>query len=769
MLAWGMIVKGSDDELSHVKRALKSVLPHIDTAFITVTYKKGDKPSYKMLQWLDKQPRVVVSEYEWEGERFHFGKARQFNYEQIPDTFSHWGWMDADDTLENGHKIADIIKGWGNLDGVNLKYEYDHDEQGNPIDTLYLPRLLKHNGVMIWDGKPIHEIITDTRQSHQARNEEVWFKHHAEEGRRDKSLKRNIEALEAMLEDENEEPDPRTLFYLGGSYYDAGEHDKAIFMYEKYLEFSGWDLERQAARINLGRIHRTAGNIPKAKEAFSLAIQEDPRFPEAYVEMGKTESAEGNHEKAIHWLEMAVIQKPRPTSHSTNPLYYTYIPYVHLAQTHLNRGGDSLKIAHKWAEKAYEVSKDEGTKGIVDATEHMYKERELLIKAVDEIKEAGDDGDRVLAIIDKLPESLQDNPLILSFKYKFVEPTKWEKSVVIYTGDSRVGEWGPWSLEEGIGGSEEAVVRVSRQLVKQGWDVTIYGSPGMHADTYEGVVWKNHWEINWKDEFDVFVAWRSPWTFDTDIKARKKYLWLHDVMEEGDFTKDRTDKMDKIMVLSKYHRTCFPKVPDDKFFFTGNAIDPEDFDATPKRIPGKIVYTSSHVRGLKNLYEIWGDVKKAVPHATLDVFYGWHSYDKINQNNPERLQWKTDMVELANSLDGVTDHGKVAQSRIATEMLTSDVWAYPTLFPEIYCITAVKAQAAGAYPVVSKTAALAEMVQFGDTMDIKEWNKKEKEEYTKLLIDALKNENKDRTPMQEWAKQISWEKLSKEWTDEFNG
>jgi hypothetical protein len=133
------------------------------------------------------------------------------------------------------------------------------------------------------------------------------------------------------------------------------------------------------------------------------------------------------------------------------------------------------------------------------------------------------------------------------------------------------------------------------------------------------------------------------------------------------------------------------------------------------------------------------------------------------------MEWKTMMVQKALELDGVTDHGKVSQERIVGEMMSSDVWAYPTLFTEIYCITAIKAQASGAWPVTSRLAALEETVQFGDTMDIAEWDETEKKHYTDLLIKALLNRNKNRTAMREWALTQSWDQVAKDWHDEFSG
>jgi len=244
-------------------------------------------------------------------------------------------------------------------------------------------------------------------------------------------------------------------------------------------------------------------------------------------------------------------------------------------------------------------------------------------------------------------------------------------------------------------------------------------------------------------------------------------------MDKEEFTEERLANVDKVMLLSKYHRTCYPNIPDEKVFYSANGIDPEEFEALDKvkRDTKKCVYQSSHVRGLRYLYEIWPKVKKAVPDATLDVYYGWDSYDKINAGNPERMAWKDEMVQLEKELDGVKDHGKVGQDVVAKAAASAGIWAYPTTFKEIYCITAVKTQAAGAFPVCSDYAALDEMVKYGEKVDMYPFTEEKLEHYADRLIWWLqhpKEQSKKRKQIKEWARKLSWRATAEGWADEFN-
>ena len=159
---------------------------------------------------------------------------------------------------------------------------------------------------------------------------------------------------------------------------------------------------------------------------------------------------------------------------------------------------------------------------------------------------------------------------------------------------------------------------------------------------------------------------------------------------------------------------------------------------------------------------MWPDIKKEVPDATLKVCYGWQLFQMAYKDNPASMMWKAKMDELMKQ-DGIEELGRLPQPQLKELMLQSGIWAYPTHFGEINCISAIKAQAYGCEPVIVNYAALQETVQFGRRVDGDIYDDETKEEFKKQLIDALKNPMKDREGMMKWALKYEWNKIAKEW------
>lgn len=157
-------------------------------------------------------------------------------------------------------------------------------------------------------------------------------------------------------------------------------------------------------------------------------------------------------------------------------------------------------------------------------------------------------------------------------------------------------------------------------------------------------------------------------------------------------------------------------------------------------------YYSSYDRGLECLLEMWPEIRRRVPEATLDIYYGWGTFDDLNRKRPQLMKWKWQMIKKLHDLGdmGVTEHGRVSHEELAKVMKETKVWVYPTEFPEIHCITALKAQEAGCYPVVTKVAALAETVKTGSFVihDDIYTNKKARAEFIDEAVKALKEDHK---------------------------
>jgi glycosyltransferase involved in cell wall biosynthesis/tetratricopeptide (TPR) repeat protein len=776
-----LIVKGTDDEAPHLKRCLENIKDHVDGIFLNVNNPKGQVATPEILRLAHTHATSYITT-DWHD---NFAEARNANLAQVPDGYDWVIWLDTDDTIDHPEKISEVAEVSKNFDSIFVDYLYDRDDEDNPQTVHLVARMFKNNGSHEWKGR-IHETLIETRGVTQGATKDFIVIHHADEARTQASFKRNIDMLEMQLKDETDDPDPRTFYYLASTLMDAGETDRALELFEDYLTLSGWDQERSVALTKMGRIVLDRGDRTGAKIFFARAIAEDPDNPEPRVELGSLEVELKRYDKARTWLEYVEKMPKNLTTLERNPMSYTFRTYLLLADAYMGLGGEWLPKAAKYAKKARKYRKKD--KNIVEYTkmiEQVNTDRLELQDIIARYKKFKDKKQKRKAqqVLDSIPERLADNPLVVQLRNQG-KPYKWpKKSVVIMTGDTMIEEWGPWSLKEGIGGSEEAVIRLSAKLAKLGYKVVVFAKPGPNSGLDDnGVLWLNYWQCNIKDEFDIFVAWRAPYIFEQDIKARKKYLWLHDVMEPGEFTEKRLNNLNKVIVLSKYHRQLFPMIPEDKILMSGNGIDPEEFaayDGKLERDPHKILYASSHVRGLAYLFEVWEDVKKAVPNAKLDIYYGRESYDAVHKGNPERMKWMDDMQARAKELDGVTDHGKVSQDTIIQEGFKSGVWAYPCPFPEIYCITAIKSQASGAVPVSSNFAALDETVQFGVKLPMKEQKEGANlgkgdpeflKEFKEALIDMLKHPEKQekiRPAMQKWARTQSWQAIANQWHQDF--
>lgn len=784
-IALCLIVKGDEDP-KLLDRCLSSVNKHIDGIFLNINAPKGKKPSKELLKTARKFTDDII-ETEWTG---NFVKSRTENFNQVPDSYEWIMWLDVDDEVKNPEKIAEVCAiASEEVNGIYINYEYAHDEYGNVTVQHYNARVVRNNGTFKWqssfeDGEiTVHETLNEVRKTGKVMNDEWCVIHKSTDERMDESLARNIKLLEAML-DKEQLPDPRILFYLATHYVDAGLLARAKTLFEQYLKLSGWAEERAQAWGYLGDIYRRMKQPDTARGCYMRAMAENPKDPSSYVELGELELNDGLNEKAIEWLETATKKKTNLTATISRPMESTYRAYKLLTQAYTNLGVKGHEKASKYLEKAlklrpFDPELQEARKTL-DELRKITKLNESVLDLVKELKIK--EKDKISGLVDHLPLQLQDSPLVTSIRNFYKEPKKWpKKSIAIVCGSSALGSWGPWSLEQGIGGSEEAVIQLSKLLKDMGWKIEVFATPGTKAGEYDGVKWSHYWEFTSRDEFDIVIGWRDPSLFDKKLNARKSYLWLHDVVDRNELTPERLKNLTKVIFVSQYHRDIYDFIKDDKCFVSGNGIDPEQFNAkATKRNQYKCIYMSAHERGLELLYSIWADVRKEVPQATLDVYYGWTGFDVINRDNPERMGWKQRLLNKEKQLEsqGVTNHGKIGHKEIVEKINEAGIWTYPTPFPEVYCISGVKAQAGGAWPVVSDYAALKETVQFGEKIPMPKyaertragnWNEKDLEKYKKALIKTLKNPptDKQRQEMINWAKSnMSWSVVSKSWNKE---
>lgn len=313
--------------------------------------------------------------------------------------------------------------------------------------------------------------------------------------------------------------------------------------------------------------------------------------------------------------------------------------------------------------------------------------------------------------------------------------------IVIWTGGA-LETWG-WDslLEGGIGGSETAAAKIAHHLARRGHEVEIWGrvrpSTCMAVGSTGRVCFvpANPSQVAPEIDCDVFVSSREVAALDLGPQAALKVLWLHDAYCE-DGLGGYLEKYDLILVLSKWARRAFmnqcPDVDAERIVVTRNGIEPELFlqegetldTLRPVDKPGarayRFIYSSSPDRGLRRLLQMWPQLRERVPGAQLGIFYGTNNIRAAVRNESPIAQLAT--LAMADYLDhhvgemealGVHYFGRVGQGELARSFLESALWLYPTRFCETFCITALEAQAAGAYPIVTPVGALPETVRRG--------------------------------------------------------
>jgi hypothetical protein len=186
-------------------------------------------------------------------------------------------------------------------------------------------------------------------------------------------------------------------------------------------------------------------------------------------------------------------------------------------------------------------------------------------------------GGKPQRLMEALPMRVFSDPRLNPHRVKVFPPKKWpRKSVVFFCGQA-TEPWGPDTLANGMGGSEEAIVYLSRELAKLGWSVTVFNDREEELEQ-DGVSWKPWTLFNPFDEFDAFVAWRNP-QGTRGIKARVKGVDMHDMLiGHQAVSASDAENTDLFFMKSKFQQdNSILKDAPDKAVIVGNGIVASQF------------------------------------------------------------------------------------------------------------------------------------------------------------------------------------------------
>lgn len=343
-----------------------------------------------------------------------------------------------------------------------------------------------------------------------------------------------------------------------------------------------------------------------------------------------------------------------------------------------------------------------------------------------------------------------------------------QKTIGIFTCHCGVKPWDADSIISGITGSEEAVIYLSQELAKFDYKVVIFADPPSNSPHTLPEANPRYVPLNADDgmKFDIAVAWRMPDAIDRlKSRAQHVYYWPHDTLWRA-INLDQINGYANSFWLSKWQRkqhiSISPAFAKFNQFF-GNGIEPSQFEPVQERInPHACIYSSNYARGLEILLDIWPEIKKEFPKATLDIYYGWQHFGLLTREKEVKMRAQ---VEALATLD-VVEHGLVGHVELNRAYNKASLWTYPCIAPETFCITALRAQLAGAVPVIVEGTALSETVRHG-------YKCQKAEEYKATLIKAMQEAENitlaDRKKMGEFVLQeYTWKAIAEKWKKVFD-
>jgi hypothetical protein len=346
---------------------------------------------------------------------------------------------------------------------------------------------------------------------------------------------------------------------------------------------------------------------------------------------------------------------------------------------------------------------------------------------------------------------------------------KWPKGSVVYICGVSRDAFGP--SDTALGGSEQAVVQLSKCWAKAGRAVVVYGT--VKECIKDGVEYRSIFKLNLADQFENVIFWRSNGIRLLPlIQAKRRLVDLHDSWDPRTYVPESQllALTDYCMVKSEYHRGLYDYIPDSKIKIIMNGVQVDLFNKVIRtvpesdRLPHRCIYASTYERGLEQILQYtWPKIRAAIPDATFDIYYGMNRIAKT----PLGIK----LTKLFQQ-PGVKEHGRISLEQVAEEKAKSAIHLYVSTSPtEIDCISVRESLLCGSVPVLGNDYVFNER----DGIHIKGSTKNPGQATTyrnaaRTVVRYLKDQNALASKRAELRKSdtiVSWEQVAEKWMDAF--
>lgn len=353
--------------------------------------------------------------------------------------------------------------------------------------------------------------------------------------------------------------------------------------------------------------------------------------------------------------------------------------------------------------------------------------------------------------------------------------------------------WGdvtPETIEQGLGGRETAMIKLSEAWAKAGHRVTNFVSIDKAkrfevGDGYhEFIPIGNTKAIAGNMPMDAFVTWELPSVFNDESIRENAKVKICEMQVAHLASAEKAaalEHCDYIAALSPWAadflmESGFEDIP---IVVLPNGVDmtrfPQEFydvksSSYSYKDNPKFVYSSSADRGLWPLLKAWPNILKSFPNAELKICYGMKDFLAGNRwSNGRQGQMVVEIEELVQQ-KGVIDCGKIGQTELAKLQQEATAWLYPldALWPtETGCITAVENAAAGNPLIISDGDCLKS--EFGDFSQVSPLPFDE-DDFASKVETVLSNETMYQLMQhrgREFAETRDWNIIAQKWLDLF--
>jgi len=336
-----------------------------------------------------------------------------------------------------------------------------------------------------------------------------------------------------------------------------------------------------------------------------------------------------------------------------------------------------------------------------------------------------------------------------------------------------------WDSPRGLTGTDLSTLMISKELVKLGHEVylfTVHSDPNAVLVPWDGVItchYRDRFTVI-DDSFDVLLSINEPDSLRGINTKAFKVCW--EFLNDFNFCQPGFDDLVDLWLSPSQmlleHLVKVGNLNASKWEMLPLGCDPNLYE--DKRVPGRVIWTSSADRGLHWLLQEWHKIKKAVPEAHLKIFYHFGYDNIINiENNAapylleiaQRVRYIREAIKRLKTLD-VEHVGSVSRERLAKEISEASVFAYSTdtvMFSEGFSVSTLENLAGFTVPVISDTDCLGSIYKNSGAVVIKSPIKDNLNEFTDAVIKGLTDKRYADSVIDKcriFAHQHSWNKLA---------